>query len=257
MELLDGLHRALSEIAAQVQKKSTVFILNRYTFGSPDRSTKNSLKHQFPMLDISFLTAHGSKGLEADYVIIVNIGSGEYGFPTGVSDDPLYNLVLAESDKFKHAEERRLFYVSLTRARNSVYLIQSPGSLSPFIAEILKDKTYQKRIIGKDHGHVASCPVCKTGILTKKKGAYGDFCGCSNYPHCTYKEALCPQCHGILVRSGSGKVSCTQCSFESKVCPRCKTGILVKRKSKYGPFYGCSMYNHETIPCGYTVSKLS
>ena len=66
-------------------------------------------------LDVTFQTVHSSKGLEADHVIIPGLSRG--GFPSTKEDDPLLRLALPEGDDFPHAEERRLFYVALTRAR--------------------------------------------------------------------------------------------------------------------------------------------
>jgi DNA helicase IV len=67
-----------------------------------------------------FMTVHKAKGLEADIVIILNCNSGKYGFPSEFSDDPVLNLLLSEADQFENGEERRLFYVAMTRAREMV-----------------------------------------------------------------------------------------------------------------------------------------
>ena len=66
---------------------------------------------------IKFMTIHGSKGLEADYVFILNCNSGLYGFPSLVSDDPVLDYVLSDPEHYEYAEERRVFYVGITRAK--------------------------------------------------------------------------------------------------------------------------------------------
>ena len=74
-------------------------------------------------LDVEFTTAHKSKGREADYVILIGVKGGKMGFPCQIVDDPLLDLVLAKGDPFPNAEERRLFYVALTRAKKHIYII--------------------------------------------------------------------------------------------------------------------------------------
>ena len=81
---------------------------------------------------------HAAKGLEADVVVLLDLSVGRYGFPSGVTDDPLLSLVLADADQFPNAEERRLFYVALTRAKRSVHLIVPKSGPSPFAREIVK-----------------------------------------------------------------------------------------------------------------------
>jgi DNA helicase-4 len=107
----DPLPTILAEIAAL--GAASVFLLGRYGFTAPD--DLRALQARFPRLNIRFLTAHGSKGLEADYVVLLGLTSGRHGFPSEVADDPVLGLVLADGEPFAFAEERRLFYVALTR----------------------------------------------------------------------------------------------------------------------------------------------
>lgn len=74
-------------------------------------------------IEIRVSTAHKSKGLEADYVIIYNLTDKKDGFPNKMLDDPVLRFVLPEAEEYEHAEERRLFYVALTRTKNRVYLL--------------------------------------------------------------------------------------------------------------------------------------
>ena len=94
-----------------------------------------------PDLKIRFLTVHQSKGLEADYVVLLNNREAKLGFPAHVKDPPLKaELVkIAEElglDQASVNEERRLFYVALTRAKKQVILLTVDGKESSFIKEL-------------------------------------------------------------------------------------------------------------------------
>ena len=84
------------------KKKPSVYILGRYQYNSPPML--DEYKNEFKKLNIQFLTIHSSKGLESDYVIILDVVSGRSGFPTGIDDDPILNIVLSEDEYYPHAE---------------------------------------------------------------------------------------------------------------------------------------------------------
>ena len=97
--------------------------------------------HPRPDLKIRFLTVHQSKGLEADYVIILNNRDAKLGFPAHVKDPPLKTelIKIAEElrlDQVSVNEERRLFYVALTRVKKQVILLTVDGKESSFIKEL-------------------------------------------------------------------------------------------------------------------------
>ena len=123
---------------------------------------------------MSFMTAHKSKGLQADFVFIINNKKSRMGFPSKVQDAPILSLLLDDFETYPYSEERRLFYVALTRAKKKAYLLTINGKESEFAIE-LKEK-YQKELKREQY----SCPLCG-GQLQKKKGPYGEFFGCSNY----------------------------------------------------------------------------
>ena len=94
-----------------------------------------------PDLRIRFLTVHQSKGLEVDYVILLNNREAKLGFPAHVKDPPLKTelIKIAEElglDQASVNEERRLFYVALTRAKKQVILLTVDGKESSFIKEL-------------------------------------------------------------------------------------------------------------------------
>lgn len=161
-------------------KRVSVDILGRYRF---DRKLVPRL--DYSRLDVRFLTVHGAKGLEADYVILPNVSTGTYGFPSQIADDPVLNLVMTAPDDHPHAEERRLFYVALTRARHRAFLIAVRGKESPFVVEMLGDGLLQTT---GQPGDVAPtpCPKCGRGLVTARNGRYGAFLGCTRFPQCAY-----------------------------------------------------------------------
>lgn len=129
-------------------------------------------------LEAQFMTVHKSKGLEADIIIVLNCNSGKFGFPSEMSDDPVLNLLLSSADQFENGEERRLFYVAMTRAKNQVFFVADSYNKSKFITE-LEVKT------GLSPNK--KCPNCKTAdIVVRKTGTASNgntykFFGCSNY----------------------------------------------------------------------------
>ena len=93
---------------------------------------------KMPDLQIYYLTAHKSKGLEEENVIIINLIKDKLGFPNDILDDKILRFVSLKKEKYKYAEERRLFYVALTRTKNFVYLYVPRNNISPFVKELLK-----------------------------------------------------------------------------------------------------------------------
>ena len=116
---------------------------------------------ELPFLDVQFLSVHRSKGLQGDYVIILNCVSGQYGFPSEQADDPILNLLLSKSDQFINGEERRLFYVALTRSKRKTFITTNSTYKSKFINEI--DSNYIEDPQSK-------CPVCKNGNKIIQEG---------------------------------------------------------------------------------------
>ena len=92
---------------------------------------------------LKFLTVHRSKGLEADNIIVLNVIDELTGFPNKIEDDRILRFVSNKSELYD--EERRLFYVALTRTKNRVYLLTQKGRESVFIKEI--QTRYKKYIM--------------------------------------------------------------------------------------------------------------
>lgn len=175
-------------------------------------------------VNITFITAHKSKGLEADNVIVLNLKNDLYGFPNKLTDDPIISLLLSAPEACRFAEERRLFYVALTRTRNKVYLL-TPENESLFTKEI---KRYSNYLVQGRYGEseLVSCPWCKTGRLVIRKNSQmgKNFVGCSHYPNCNQSY------NNIEILS------------RPILCPACQSGFLVRRRGRYGEFLGCTNY---------------
>lgn len=135
----EALQAVLADLE-NVADGASVLLLGRYRSVRP--ADLSELQANHPKLAIDFKTVHGSKGLEADHVIFLRATSGHMGFPSEIIDDSLLNMVLPASEPFAHAEERRLFYVALTRARKSVAILADRNSPSAFARELAQDKQY-------------------------------------------------------------------------------------------------------------------
>ena len=136
-----------------------VKVLNSAIFKVQDKNGKISLTYNGR--EMSFMTIHQSKGLESDYVILLNCNSGTLGFPADIADSPVLRYVLSEPDGYKFGEERRIFYVGITRAKTQTYVLYDEKHPSPFVKEFVEGVTeaLNKESIPEDE----LCPKCKCG----------------------------------------------------------------------------------------------
>lgn len=93
-----------------------------------------------PSIKIIYLTVHKSKGLESENVIIINLINNYLGFPSQIKNEKILRLVSNNYDRYPYSEERRLFYVALTRTKNYVYLLVPKTNYSIFIKELIRYK---------------------------------------------------------------------------------------------------------------------
>lgn len=140
---------------------------------------------EFSGLSIAYFTAHRVKGMTCDFAILLDVDSGTLGFPSEVADDPLLNCLLHEGDSFENAEEQRVFYVAVTRARHKNFLLYNWTKPSKFLGELMEICGYGKN----EHVATVRCPECQ-GVLVKRQGPYSEFYGCSNYPSCEVKVPI-------------------------------------------------------------------
>ncbi len=264
----DGLRIALDAIVNRRCNNSTegsnVLVLGRYNFTIKEwlqSVAKRQLKSQFPSLSIEFMTVHSAKGKEADFVVILGLGQGKNGFPSEKPTDPILKWLLPIQEPYPQAEERRLFYVALTRARHRVYLIYNPTEASSFVQELLDiDSGYPickdeiaEGLMCVDIPHVV-CPDCGRGALLPKSGPYGVFVGCSCFPYCKHMEKPCPQCGGLMKSNGRFRICVNPvCGASIPICLNCG-GVMVERSGPYGKFWGCTNYKRSgEYVCTYTI----
>lgn len=236
-------------------------ILRKFTpFNKKDENNKilNIEYTKNPDLNINYRSMHKAKGIEEDNVILINFENHQYGFPNQLTDDPVLEFVINKKDQFKFAEERRLFYVALTRTRNNTYILVPKTKKSEFIKEI-DDTKFQDKIEIIDNGKFIentefdinkileknnpfristklNCPKCKTGtvnliIFKNKYGENVSFFGCSHY-NCDW--------NGGFYKKPITLVDIKLLDF-IKICRKCHSVMQVRKKKNY--FLGCSNYS--------------
>ena len=250
----------LQQIADETDRdnKAEVLILGRYnlkTYSKDYAKILSDLRGQFPDLEISFKTAHRSKGLEADYVIILEAIADNLGFPNERADDHVLDLVLAKAEDFPNSEERRLFYVSLTRAKKKVFICTESGKISPFVEELVQSP-FQCEIWGKPSSALPKCHKCFEGKLTLKTGPHGNYWSCNNYPYCEHTEQPCPHCkQGYPGQNSVNELRCDVCEQLIVRCPRPDCGGHLQQEiGSYGSFWGCSKFR--ATGCDYKTKHL-
>ena len=254
-QMAKALEYAVGEIVSKFGEKSSILLIGRYGYdGTQLARTKlfdyieygnKVVSKKYPNVKIDFLTAHSSKGLGYDNVIIINAKDAVYGFPSKIEDDPVMKLVIKQHNEIEYAEERRLFYVALTRTKNRVYLIAPEKHPSQFVLEI---KNEYKNIVLKGnlnpeaHGLITNkvCPLCGYPLQRRhKKG-----CGMTLWI-CTNEPEVCGFLSNNLV---GGKMSIQKCT-------ECLDGyLIVKTKNEY-PFLGCTNYKVDGSGCSNTLSQ--
>ena len=175
----------LQALDSAADAPTTVLLLGRYKKDGDD--VARVLGQRWKHLTVDFQTVHRSKGKEADHVVVLNLCRMK--FPSAIEDDPLLALAMPVGETFQFAEERRLFYVALTRARQSVLLLTRSGLESPFVLELVRTGSVQMRQVGQDEP-VQICPTCRRGTVTPRKSKYGPFLSCSRYRLCDWKDSL-------------------------------------------------------------------
>ncbi len=239
-----GLNASLSAINAKASENASVLILARFNFRKPDLA---QFKRRYSKVKLQFMSVHASKGKEADYVVVLGLEKGKHGFPSEKATHPVLELLLPPAEAFAHAEERRLFYVAMTRARHHVYLICDANKASDFVRELVAQR-YEIRVDEftgegfQDKIADIPCNECGAGYMVPRDSQHGGFFDCSQYPLCTHTESACQRCGGGLREKGRFRVcENPRCDYVEPICPQCG-GKLSLRTGPYGQFWGCSHF---------------
>ena len=141
-------NRIFKNILLSLYNKGTVFVLGRNNNDINYYIDKNFIKqedgvYKYNNITFRYLTIHKSKGLEADNIILININNNYNSLPSKIRDEKLLKYVKCNKEYYPYDEERRLFYVALTRTKNNVYIISPYHNESIFIKEIKRDKNVE------------------------------------------------------------------------------------------------------------------
>lgn len=198
----EGVVEMVKYLADQIPADKEILLLGRYGFDvnifkNTDLSVRdgqNGAYVTYGHRKMNFMTVHQAKGLECDYIILLNCNGGTIGFPSQISDSPVLKYVLSEPDAYAFSEERRVFYVGITRAKKHTWVLYDINNPSPFVKEFVKTLEPETKP-GADIPEAELCPKCRCGrIKVVKKGKavngnpYTTF-SCSNERYgCNYLE---------------------------------------------------------------------
>ena len=131
----DQLEALLDKMSGYVNPQQRILVLARYHHLRPAILEKAATR--WPKLTIDFMTIHASKGQQADYVVVLGLQQGKDGFPAVARESVMEKALLPQPEDYPDAEERRLLYVAMTRARHRVWLLFNKQEPSSFV-DILK-----------------------------------------------------------------------------------------------------------------------
>ena len=245
--LAEKVEEIIGKIISEYGEKKSILLIGRYNYdmyklfntGLFSELPNNSVKSEkYPDADITFMTAHSSKGVGYDNVILINMFEGKFGFPCQIEDDPILKLVMHDDKSMPFAEERRLFYVAMTRTKNRVYIATPKNRPSKFLIELIKD--YNLPYEGEINMETVDlfslrCPVCGFPLKYEFNKNYG-----LNLWICTNDSEVCDFMTNDKVHK-----------HDIFKCPKCKDGyMIVKYNAKNGDvFYGCTNYFSDTNKC--------
>ena len=172
-----GVAETVKILADQIPEDKEILLLGRYSFDvnvlkNTDltlHNSKDDVYITYGSRRLRFMTVHQSKGLESDYVILLNCNGGTIGFPSQISDNPVLSYVLSEPDGYAFSEERRVFYVGITRAKLHTWVLYDIRNPSPFVKEFVR--TLETSTIGAEIPASEQCPKCHSGrVQIVRKG---------------------------------------------------------------------------------------
>lgn len=250
--LAERIEEVIGKILTEFGEKSSILLIGRYNYDMYKLFNTGRFKEQpnnrvrsekYPNANLSFMTAHSSKGLGFDNVILINMFEGKFGFPCQIEDDPIMKLVRYEDTSMPYAEERRLFYVAMTRTKNRVYVMTPQNKPSRFLVELIRDHNLpHSDALNMKVVDLFSlrCPVCGFPLKYEFNKNYG-----LNLWICTNEVEICDFMTNDKVHK-----------HDIYKCPRCADGYMVVRMNpKNGDvFYGCTNYYSDKRKCTHMVT---
>ena len=249
------LGKILEQNRREGKRNSSTLLIGRFNFDARnlcfsrdfvyDERNGKIFSKKYRNAKLEFLTAHSSKGLGYDNVIIINARNELYGFPSKVDDDPVLRYVTRNDMSIEYAEERRLFYVAMTRTKNRVFIVTPENHPSEFILELIRD--YPNITIhgqlnqdpATNVGVIKKCPVCGYPLQRRYKKNYGlPLWMCTNEPEI---------CSFISNDLNGGDMSIQKCDW-------CRDGFLIVKKTASGAILGCTNYKPDHTGCGRIIS---
>ena len=235
--------------------EASIAILARYRYllDQAQKTLKTSANHAIQINSIKFWTFHGAKGLEADHCILIGLTQGRSGFPNQNQDNAILEALLPSLDHYPHAEERRLMYVAMTRAKKKCYLIADALAASDFITELCA-APYQIHIASaqfKSHQRATlKCPQCSSGYLKLQQSKFDrGYYRCSSGAICPVRPRVCEQCNAPSIDArGISRCQNPDCQHHILICIRCGRPMKL-RQGKNGRFWGCSGYASPQDQC--------
>ncbi|WP_447018823.1 UvrD-helicase domain-containing protein [Shewanella algae] len=249
-----GVYERVLEVVQKIRENDasgSVAIIARYNYLLQE--AKQAISSARLSNNINFWSFHRSKGLEADYCILIGFFQGKSGFPNENRNEAIIEALLPSLDSYPHSEERRLLYVGITRARHKSYIIADPTAPSDFITELLAPK-YEINIVSKtfqeQYRKIFKCPNCEDGYLRLISGKFGEFYSCSTGQGCDVGKArVCTKCRAPSIDTRNASVcNNISCRNTMKICDKCGRPMKI-RDGKFGQFWGCSGYGIKDDQC--------
>ena len=221
-----------------------VGILSR--FRATEKDAKSKLK-QFKK--VKYWTVHQSKGLESDICFVLDLNSTYMGFPSIRAENAVVEALRENEDKYLNAEERRLLYVAITRAKKKSYLVASAHEPSEFILEILSGDysvNVTSDLLSPARLSERACPNCKVGLFKPRYNWPGMY-DCTVGVSCGTEALQCEKCLGVAVKAETYAYCLDKkCGHRFRLCPICSSELLTRNfKSKKGVFIGCDNFKKQ------------
>ena len=247
----EAAEKAIGAIIAEYGAHTSILLIGRYGFdgnnlintGKFRKYQQNGIKSvKYPKANLTFMTVHSAKGLGFDNVIILNMFERKFGFPSQIEDDPIMKLVRYEDTSIPFSEERRLFYVALTRTKNRVYILAPRNKPSRFLIELIHDYDIahsEELNMDKVDLFNLRCPDCGYPLKYEFNKSYG-----LNLYICTNDPEICD----FITNDRNHP-------HDIWKCDQCENGYMIVKTKGDSIFYGCTEY--QTKGCKNTRSIYS